>query len=227
MSERVSRASRRNSGGSGAFARLAAAFVAPRELAEEDAEEIHRIRAAEVEAAVARPASVAVLCRASDAWPIGGALALGAGGGAVVVAWGDDVAAPATRAPAWRAARKLAETLAARGHGASATGRLVHVLAEDPAEAVRVAVAADPARCVTVVAGPRDEAIDALLRDQDRVLVDATEAVADLALTSLAQADVPARRLALADAPSAAKALAAAGVGLTPHLRAAVAEALR
>lgn len=90
-----------------------------------------------------------------------------------------------------------------------------------------MAAAAGSARCVAVVAGPRDDAVDAILRLHDRVLVDADDAVADLALLSLAQADVPARRLALADAPPAARALAEAGAALTPTLRRLLAEVTR
>jgi hypothetical protein len=190
----------------GVLRRLGAAFVAP-------ADAVPAV-------AVAAPA-VALLCRAQDAWVGGGAVALASGGG-VVAAWG--AAPPLGRAPAGPAARRLAAMLDARGHRATATGRLVHVVVDDPREAGRVAAAAG-LPCVAVLAGPRDDEVDALLRDQDRILVAADDAVADLALAGVARF-APAHRLDLATAPAHTRALAAAGIVLAPPLAAAVKEAL-
>jgi hypothetical protein len=212
----------------GPLTRLTRAFVAPVE-AEEPV-------VVPEEAGATGLASVAVLCRPEDAWAVGGAVALGlvgrhgTGGSrtAVVAAWGEGLVLAAARAPATPAARKLCALLRARGHEAAATGRLVHVVlsGDAPAEAVRIAAAA-ACPCATVLAGPRDEQIDALLRTQDHVLVDAEETIADLALTSLAAADVPARCVTVSAAPTAARALAAAGVALVPPLRAMAEEGLR
>ena len=196
--------------------RVVAAFVEP---ADDVGEEV-------APAVATAPPAVAVLCRPGDAWVAGAVVGLAGRGPAVVAAWGEGVRRPGARGPAARGARRVADLLAGRGHDAVATGRLVHVLLADPADAARVAAAADPAPCVTVLAGPRDDAIDALLRAHDEVLVEADDDVADLALTSLAQADVPARRLTLAGTSSTARALAAAGLTLTPPLRAAAREAL-
>lgn len=222
------------------LARVADAFVAPaddgppRDVRRESAASAGRLsrtfvaplrRAEAVETAAV---TTAILCGPDDARFAGSAVALADRGAAVVVAWGDGVRPPSTRAPVSRAARRLAESLTSRGHEAVATGRLVHVLVDDlPRHGARVAAAAGSARCVAVVAGPRDDAVDAILRLHDRVLVDADDAVADLALLSLAHADVPASRLVLADAPPAARALAEAGVALTPALRRLLAEATR
>lgn len=201
----------------GFVSRLTRAFVAPAET------ERGRDTA---EAAVA--AAVAVLCPPEHAWAVGGAVALTRGRTAIVAVCGPDLALPTPRAPGTPAARKLAARLRARGHDAAASGRVVHLLlgAYPGAEAARVVAAPTPP-CVTVIAGPRDERIDALLRTQDHVLVDAEEAIADLALTSLAAADVPARRVEISTAPAAARALAAAGVALVPPLRATVEKGLR
>jgi len=145
-----------------------------------------------------------------------------------VAAWGPGIVLPAARAPATPAARKVAALLRSRGHEAAATGRLVHVLLGDdaPAGAGRIGAAAS-CPCITVIAGPRDERVDGLLGAQDRVLIDADEPVADLALMSLAAVDVPARCLAISGASAAARALAATGIALVPPLRAMVEEGLR
>jgi hypothetical protein len=201
--------------------RLGAAFVAPAPRA--GAERVDPVE-------VVAPPAIAALCRPEDVWAAGGAVALSRGGVAVVAAWGDEVRPPLVRAPAARGAVKLARSLSERGHDAAATGRLVQVRlsgsgAEAAAEAARVSAAAGVV-CVIAVAGPRDERVDALLRAQDHVLVDADDAIADLALTSLATLDVRARRVTT-EAPPAVRALAAAGIALAPPLRARVEEALR
>jgi hypothetical protein len=201
----------------GLFDRLAAAFVAPAPTPE-----LGRWTPPEPP----RPPRVAVLCRPGDALAAGGAVALAvaAGGPAAVVVWG---AEPATlRAPAGRAARRLALRLADRGHTASATGRLVHVHADTPAEVVRVAAATGDAPSVAVLAAPRDTAADRVLGDHDHVLVAGAGAVAELAAASVARLGVRADALDLPAAPAAA-ALAAAGLALVGPWRAPVTGALR
>jgi hypothetical protein len=201
---------------------------------------------------IAAPPRVAILCRPGDALVVGGAVALtlAARGPAspaprhpavragpiprtsLVAVWG---AGAATRAPAVAGARRLATTIASRGHTAAATGKLAIValagtLSEASAEAARVDAAAGDVPVVTVLAGPRDATADALLRDQDLILValpaDGDEAVADLALDGLAPLGVPARALRLPPAPAAVRGLAASGVAVLPPLRAAVEAAL-
>jgi hypothetical protein len=169
--------------------------------------------------------AVAVLARRADAAAAGGAVALAlARGTALVALWG--AGAPAVRAPARPGARRAAARLAGRGHDACASGRLVIVaLGDGLDEGVRAAAAAGvPA--VLVVAGPRDERVDAVLRGQDRAIAVGEGGIAELAARSVASSGVPARTLALPPAP-AARALAAAGVALVAPLRAPVADALR
>lgn len=214
--------------------RLVAAFVSPVEAGgpvragaavDADSCEVSRVDEA---APVALPPTVAVLCRPEDAWVAGGAVALGTRGPAVVAAWGSDVRLASGRAPTSAAARRLATRLAARGHEAQATGRLVHVLVDDPAsEMGRLTAAADAASCVAVLTGPRDERLDELLRTHDRVLLDVDDEVAELALTSLAQADIPARHVRLGATTEPARTLAATGVATSRALRGLVEEALR
>lgn len=182
--------------------------------------------------------AVGVLARSADAWAAGGAVALGLlsrtrAPVAVVCGWGGG-AGPSALAPATPAARRLAGRLAERGHAARATGRLVLIALDDDvgpacAEAARVAAALSDEPAVVVLAGARDEPVDALLADQDRVVVAGSgsdDAVADLAASSLAPVDVAVRVVALGPA-APARALAATGVALMAPLRAAVAEALR
>ncbi len=188
---------------------------------------------------VAPPAAtVGVLARPADAWAAGGAVALRLLGQArapvaVVCVWGAG-AGPAALAPATPAARRLAGRLGERGHDARATGRLVLVaLAGEVgpacAEATRVAVAAGEAPAVVVLAGARTGRVDALLGEQDRVIVAAAgpdDTIADLAVASLAVGAVPVRVAPLAG-PAPARALAATGVALVAPLRAEVEAALR
>ena len=198
------------------LSRIGEAFLAPADTAARVDDRVHE--------AVA-PAAIAVLARAQDAVAAGGAVALGlARGTAVVLLWG--VEAPAVRAPATPSARKSAARLAERGHEAVGTGRLVLVtLRGGIDEAVRAsAAAALPA--VVVVAGPRDERVDAVLTGQDRAIAVGDGAIADLAAQSGAALGGPAGTLALPSAP-AARALAASGVALVAPLRAPVEEAVR
>jgi hypothetical protein len=175
------------------------------------------------------PARVAVLCRPADALAVGGALALAArrgGGPAVVCAW--SAGTPGPSAPALPAGLRLAERLAARGHAARATGRLVVVaLGEDAgAEATRVGAACPEVPVVCALAGPRDAALDGLLLAQERVLVAVAPAdppaLAEVALGGLAALGARAEALSVPAGAGPARALAAAGVALLPPLRAAV-----
>jgi hypothetical protein len=131
------------------------------------------------------------------------------------------------------AARRLAAALAARGHAASAAGRLAVVALPSDGQAAESAVrrlAAGPAECpvVLVLAGPRSQAADELLAEQDLVLVarrgeeDAT--VADLAVHALA-----ARGLAVGSLPvphGPARILAARGLAAPATTRRALTVAL-
>jgi hypothetical protein len=168
---------------------------------------------------------VAVVCRPPDAAVSGAAVGLALRARAAVVAlWGAQ--APVLRAPPAPAARRRALHLAARGHDAVATGRLVYVtLATGPDEALRARAAA-AAPVVTVLAAARDERADAVLRDHDRTIAVGDGPVAELAATSLARAGIPVRTLALPDAP-VARHLTALGLALVDPLRPAVLEALR
>lgn len=197
--------------------RLAEAFVAP-------AGE----KPTRAQAPPAAGPSVAVLCRSEQRWLAGATAAAAAGGrGAPLVAvWtGDAPALPPVALPATPAARRTATRLAARGHAARTSGRLVRLaLPADPAaaaaEAARARAAADGA-VVVVLAGARDERLDWLVAAQDRVLVarDARDAdtdttsVAELALRQLALDGHRADELVL-PASATARALAAGGVVL-------------
>lgn len=238
---------------SGVLARLGAAFVAPAPPAPpprcappagpavaSDATPVAvRARRAAPTADVARAGRrVAVLSRPADAWTGGGAagLALLSVAGAtcaVVGVWPAEAPAPPVLAPATRAARRHAARLCARGHDARATGRLVVVAlagdaAEAAAEGVRLGSAAGDAPVVVVIAGPREPCLDALLADQDPVVVAAAEAdpVAPLATSSLGRSGVTARCVSLA-AAAPVRALAAAGIALVAPLRAATEWAVR
>jgi hypothetical protein len=213
----------------GILTRLSSAFVAP---------DAHEVRHAEARSApaVAAARAVAVLARPEDARVLGGAVALvaAAGRAAVLAVWtGGEERGGVPRAPATPAARRLAGTLGQRGHTVHATGRLAVVAlgggaAEAAAEAARATAAAGDATVVVVLAGPRDDRVDALLRAQDQVLVatGGNRIVTGLAVTSLAAADVPATPLDL-EVPAVARALAATGTAVTGAVRRSVEAALR
>jgi hypothetical protein len=184
----------------------------------------------------AAPPAVAVLAAAPDAPALGAALglALARWRGAPVVAlcvWsaGRSVL-PAWRAPALPAARRLAAGLAARGYDARPAGRLAVVrLAgsdEDAAVAARRALAAaGAAPAVLALGGPRAAAFDALLAEQDLVVVGARSGT-DPVVTRLAVAGLAgAARACACEVPAArpARSLAAAGVALLPSARRALA----
>ena len=202
---------------SGILDRLVAAFVAPVE------HEAPRPGGWVEPAPPAAPA-VAVLSAPDHAVAAGAAVALAVDRGVVVLAvWGATVGG--SRAPASPRAGRLATRLADRGHDAKATGRLVVVtLAAGPDEAARVAAATD-VPVVLLVAGPRDDHVDRVVRDHDRVLVVGDDRVATLAVESVRALDVRTAALALPDAATA-RSLASSGVALVAPWRALVREAL-
>jgi hypothetical protein len=187
--------------------------------------------------AAATPAAVAVLCDAADARAVGVAVAAllarrarAACGLACVWTASPPPAHPDARPPASRAARRLAAALAGRGLTVRACGRAaVIALDADPAAARagagRAAAAAGTAPVVLVLGGPRPAAFDALLAEQDAVLVltrpGADPAIAALAAGGLPEAG-PARAVrALALGP-AARALSAAGLAIPAPVRRAL-----
>jgi hypothetical protein len=184
----------------------------------------------------AAPDAVAVLAAAPDALALGAALglALARRRRAPVVAvcvWSAGRQSwPAWRAPALPAARRLAAGLAVRGHDARPAGRLAIVRlagADDGAAlaARRALAATGAAPAVLALGGPRAAAFDALLVEQDLVVVGA-RGDADPVLTRLAIASLDcAARAWACEVPVAhpARSLAAAGVALLPSMRRALA----
>jgi hypothetical protein len=184
------------------------------------------------------PPGVAVLSPPADAQPLGSALGLALAGRrrapvvAVCVWTGEPPGAGVTwRAPALPAARRLAAVLAARGHDARAAGRLAVVrLPAAPADAAcdarRASAAAGTAPVVLALGGPRVAAFDALLAEQDVVVI-ATAPGTDPALARLAVAGLGcehARACVCAVPPAQpGRALAAAGLTLLPSARRALA----
>jgi hypothetical protein len=192
------------------------------------------VRPAARSEAPAVPGAVAVLCAAEDARAVGVALASGlarrarAGCGLACVWTGQDLPPAGTaRGGSSRAARRLAAALAGRGLAAQACGRAAVVALDgDPAVAVsgvrRATAAAGDAPVVVVLGGPRPAAFDALLAEQDRLLV-LTRPGADDALGALAVAglpgDGPGRAVCPVALGPAARALAAAGLAVPAALR--------
>jgi hypothetical protein len=191
--------------------------------------------------AVAAPGAMAVLCAADDARAVGVAAAAllarrarAACGVACVWTAPEPPRHPEAAAPASRAARRLAATLAARGLAAHAGGRAAVVALDgDPASAAagagRAAAAAGAAPVVLVLGGPRPAAFDALLGEQDRIVV-LTRPGADAAMSALAVAGLPAAgpppvACSLALGP-AARGLAAAGLAVPAALRRALGAAI-
>lgn len=179
------------------------------------------------------PASLAVLAPPADAPALGAALALALARrahapAALVCVWAPVAGRPLWRAPALPAAARLAAALVARGHDARGSGRLVVVrLASQcdraASEALRASAAAASVPVVLALAGPRAAAFDALLAQQDLVVV-AVAPGAEPALARLAVAGLE-RGVACEVPPAhAARALAAAGVALLPAARRALAE---
>jgi hypothetical protein len=183
------------------------------------------------------PAGVAVLAGAPDAPALGAAIGLALARlqrapVVVVCVWSsaDQVVRPPWRGPALPAARRLAGGLSARGHDARAAGRLAMVwLAESDDEAAletrRALAAAGDAPAVLALGGPRTAAFDALLSDQDLVVV-GTRSGADPILTRLAVDALGGAVPACAcEFPAArpARSLAVAGLALLPSARRALA----
>jgi hypothetical protein len=180
------------------------------------------------------PSAVAVLCAAEDAGAAGVAMAAllarrarAACGLACVWTAPAPYRHPDTGAPARRVARRLSATLAARALDARACGRAVVVALEaDPAAALagagRAAAAAGDVPVVLVLGGPRPAAFDALLAEQDRLVV-LTRPGADAAIGALALAGLPAAGASGAAGTvalgPAARALAAAGFAVPAGLR--------
>ena len=131
---------------------------------------------------------------------------------------------------AGRAARRLATALVARDVPGTARGRLVIALpAGEPATAApaaaRALAAAGAAPTVLALGGPREPAFDALLADQDLVVVatrpSASGPLAELALAAVA--DVATRAVACEVGPTpAGRLLATAGLRIPPALRRAL-----
>ncbi len=183
------------------------------------------------------PPAVAVLAAAGDAAALGAALGLALARlqRAPVVAvcvWREaDLHRSAWRAPGVPAARRLAAALAARGHDARPAGRLVLVDLRGPAAeaapaARRVLAATGEVPGVLALGGARTAAFDAVLADQDLVVVGA-RTDADPCLTRLALAGSArshARVRVRVPAAPLARGLALAGVALLPSARRALAQ---
>ena len=177
------------------------------------------------------PPAVAVLAPPADAPGLAAALGLALARAhrsplAVLCLWSPQPIR-GWRAPAMPAAARRAAVLTARGHDATAAGRLVLVrlgAAPDAAAAgaLRAGATAGPAPVVVALAGPRAAAFDELLALQDLVVV-GVAAGADPALARLATAGL--ERAVTCDVPPAdpGRMLAAAGVALLPSTRRAVA----
>jgi hypothetical protein len=183
--------------------------------------------------------AVAVLAPPRQLRALGGATALllarrAGAQAALVVLWaGEGALRVGPAAPARPAARRLAASLAGRGLDAAATGALVFVgLPADPLEAAvhaaRALAAARGAPAVVALAG-RHRGLDALLGDQDRVIVatppGAERPLRDLAVAGMTRIGREARACE-ADPPPVARALAAAGLAATGPLRRALGPAL-
>ncbi len=170
---------------------------------------------------------VALLCPPEDAAALGSAVALSLARRAkapiaLLLLWrpGWPSPAPALGAPAGRRSRALVASLRSRELRASASGRLVRVeLPDDPEAAVAAAgraTAATDAPAAFACGGPRADALDEHLRDQDLVLLAAAEPdapLAELALERIADLGPPVAAIK-ATLPPLSRALALAG--LTP-----------
>jgi hypothetical protein len=181
------------------------------------------------------PASVALLAPAGDAPALAAGLGLALARrerapAAVVCVWQAEEGRVLWRVPALPAAARIAAALAARGHAARGSGRLVIVrlavqCEQAAVEALRVAPVAGEAPTVIALAGPRAAAFDALLAEQDLVVV-AVAAGSDPALAQLAVAGLQ-RAVACAVPPAhAGRSLAGAGVALLPSARRGLAAAV-
>jgi hypothetical protein len=183
------------------------------------------------------PPGVALLSAAADAQPLGAALGLVLASRrrapvVLVCVWTTSSGgAPSWRAPALPGTRRLVAALCARGHDARPAGRLALVrlapqVDDAAAEARRAVAAAGVAPAVLALGGPRVAAFDALLREQDLVVV-AVPSGTDPALARLALAGLVsgAARACLCEVSRAhpARTIAAAGLTLLPSARRALA----
>jgi hypothetical protein len=189
--------------------------------------------------APARPpdaAALGIACPPDDVRAVAiaaGSLLAGRAGTACVVGcvWtATSSRGPQGRSSATGAARRMAAALARRGLAAGACGRVAIVtLPASPADAAvaarRAAAAGGDAPTVLVLGGPRDDTLDALLAEQDRVIVltrpGEPPAVGELAVSGLAMLGVPASAAALGLGP-AARALAHSGLVVPTGLRGAL-----
>ena len=188
---------------------------------------------------IAAPPSYGVLCGAGSGLAVGATVALALrresrSPTALVLHWAAGAREVAPRAPARRAARRLAASLAECGHRAWASGRLAFVaLPDDAADAAaaagRAAGAAGRAPCVLVVAGPRPSAIDALLAVQDGVVIAAPEAdgadLGALAASGLAESGLVPSVVPAGVSPLT-RIAAVTGLWLAPGARRALATAM-
>ncbi len=178
------------------------------------------------------PPVVAVLAPPADAPALGAVLGLAVARRdrapvAVVCVWSPAPTRPLWRAPALPAAVRLAAALAARGHDARGSGRLVVVrlaaqCEEAAAEALRASAAAGSAPVVLALAGPRAAAFDPVLAAQDLVVV-ALPPESNPALARLAVAGLEHGLTCEIPAGHPARSLAAAGLVLLPSARRALA----
>lgn len=180
-----------------------------------------------------RPApAVAVLAPPADAPALAAALGLALARVhrspvAAICLWDPRAARSGWRAPPMPAAARLAKALTARGHAATAAGRLTIVRLsasseEAASQALRASAAAGPAPVVLALAGPRAAAFEELLALQDLVVV-AVAPASDPALARLAVSGLE-RALTFAVPPAdPGRVLAAAGLALLPSTRRAIA----
>jgi len=178
------------------------------------------------------PPAVALLAPPADAPALAVALGLALARArrvpaGIVCVWSPERTRSGRRAPPMPAAGRVAAALRARGHDATATGRLAVVRLsacgeEAASQALRVGAAAGAAPTVLAIGGPRTAAFDALLAMQDLVVV-AVAPEADASLARLASAGLE-RALTWALPPAdPGRALAAAGLVLLPSARRALA----
>jgi hypothetical protein len=181
------------------------------------------------------PRAVAVLAPPADAPALGAALALALARAertpvAALCVWSPQPGRSGWRAPPMPAAARLARTLTARGHDATAAGRIAvvrlsPVCEEAASQALRVGAAAGAAPTVLALAGPRAAAFDELLAMQDLVVV-AVAPAADPALARLATAGLQRALTCPVPPPDPARILAAAGLALLPSTRRSLAAPL-
>jgi hypothetical protein len=184
----------------------------------------------------AQPMRAVVLGTADDAPPLAAALAgalraVSRAPAAVTAVWSPVPSEPHDPTPlALPASRRLAARLSARGLEASARGRLAWVaLPSAPGEAAaamrRVAVV--DSAVVVAFGGPRSPALDALLPEQDLIVVVAPDPTGPLARSALAGLErEPGAVVACRPLPRPARLVALAGMGgarlLDPSLRSVV-----